>query len=93
MLRSILALAPWFLLDFHNPRAARSGLSYSPRRNTLSVKGWQRAAALVPYFLGGLSDECGNRQSGFAKPVCLTFAQRQQWGVNLWQQMLSALKG
>jgi hypothetical protein len=37
----------------------------------LSVKGWQRAAALVPFFLCELSDECGNRQRGFARPMAI----------------------
>ena len=41
----------------------------------LSVKGWQRATALVPFFLGELSDECGNPQPGFARPAAI-FAQK-----------------
>jgi hypothetical protein len=41
----------------------------------LSGKGWQRAAALVPFFLGELSDECGKPQGGFARPVAI-YAQK-----------------
>src|SRR5262249_34191 len=39
----------------------------------LSVEGWQRAAALVPFFLGELSDECGDPRPGFARPVPIYF--------------------
>jgi hypothetical protein len=41
----------------------------------LSVKGWQRAQALVPFFLGEMSNECGDPQPGFAKPVAI-YAQK-----------------
>jgi hypothetical protein len=41
----------------------------------LSVRGWQRAAALVPFFVGELSDECGDPEPGFGKPAAI-YAQK-----------------
>jgi hypothetical protein len=42
----------------------------------LSVNGWERAGALVPFFLGTLgTSDCGTPEAGFGKPVAI-FAQR-----------------
>jgi len=41
----------------------------------LCLKGWQRAAALVPFFLGAAADGCGNSLAGFGTPTAI-YAQK-----------------
>jgi hypothetical protein len=84
MTRYLLSFALIWLLSF-SPLSAEPAKVMIIRHgekpdegHCLSLKGWQRAAALVPFFLGATADEC-DPLPGFGTPVAI-YAQKPTQG-------------